>query len=590
MKKNKKERKEISKGIASLPTNRKELFFDVIKLRWRSVILLGFIFFLTLIPFIACLFLRRIIYNNLLITPDVTDYDLLFCNCFYFSIASISLLIPAIFLGGILKNLKNLSYEDPIFLKEDFKSGIKENFLAIFISTFILILFVIATLICFSIKPLPGIIKGLLAGITLLVCFPITLLIYHQSILYKNKLIDYFYNAFLLYIRNFLYILLLTVINLIPLFVIFISNPIIYVTCLVLYFLLIEPFVLLFDVIFLNYIFDKSLNQKYYPEIYQKGLYTGEKGEEDMFNLETTFNDIKKDPIIGKYANHLLDFKINQEALDKPIFFYETDVYRKARVAALNDLAKYEQEHRVDYHEFNDHSSYMMFKQTLKSKVAIVIAGGGYLDCCTLPESFPVAIELYKRGFTTFTFDYGINKDAYHGASYQDLVIFLRYLLDNQETLNIDMKDYLIIGFSASSHLVATLGTDNFGYKVVGLPKPKLMVLCYPVITMKKKYAEVGSRFALLGENPTSEEENMYSIEEHVDKDFPRVFMYQSENDEVVDIHNSMMMDEVLTRNNIPHIYYQVPGTYHGHGIASGTSAEGWIDRMLDYYRNDKTR
>ncbi|MCQ2814991.1 MAG: hypothetical protein MJ227_01700, partial [Bacilli bacterium] len=57
-------------------------------------------------------------------------------------------------------------------------------------------------------------------------------------------------------------------------FVLFIGNPIIKYSAIVLYLTLIYPLVMLFTVILMNYIFDKGINEKNYPEIANKGIYT----------------------------------------------------------------------------------------------------------------------------------------------------------------------------------------------------------------------------------------------------------------------------------------------------------------------------
>lgn len=585
---NKKEEKtNLTKGLASLPTNRKELFFDIIKQRWRTLFLIGIIFFFCFIPFLIFLFLRRINFNYL-IKQNADAYQLIINNVLYFSFAVISLIIPTIFLGGILKNLKNLSFNEPIFFKEDFFSGIKENFFSIFFSSLLFCFFLLGTLFIISIDSVDVVIKGLAVGILIFIFFPLLCLTFHQTILYNNKFKDYLFNSVLLYIKNFLYLIFFSLINFLPLLFCFVSNPLVFITCLVFYFLFVEPFVLLFDILFLNYLFDKSLNKDYYPKIYQKGLYLVSKniGEKiDMFTLDSTYNDIFNNKTIGKYSSFLLAYHLNKDLYDTPILSDLNVKARQNRIDSLNDLVAYEKEGILSYKVLSETCSYLMFKQNNKdAKVAIVGAGGGYYDVCTLPESLPVSVALYKKGFTVITFNYGVMDNAFHNKAYKDLCLLLDYLNKNQKQLEINLKDYLIIGFSASGHLVATLGTDNFGFRVTHLPKPKLMVLCYPVISMHKEYAEKGSRWNLLGENPTLEEEKEYSIEDHVGDDYPSVFMYHAEKDPCVDVINAKMMDMVLTKHKIPHMFYTIDDAYHGYSLGIGSKAEGWFEKMLDYY------
>lgn len=304
-----------------------------------------------------------------------------------------------------------------------------------------------------------------------------------------------------------------------------------------------------------------------------------------MFTLDSTYNDIVNDKTIGKYSSFLLAYHLAKDLYDTPILSDLNVKARQNRIDSLNDLVAYEKKGILSYKALSETCSYLMFKQNNKdAKVAIVGAGGGYYDVCTLPESLPVSIALYKKGFTVITFNYGVMENAFHNKAYKDLCLLLDYLNKNQEQLGIDLKDYLIVGFSASGHLVATLGTDNYGFRVTHLPRPKLMVLCYPVISMHKEYAEKGSRWNLLGENPTLEEEKEYSIEDHVGDDYPCVFMYHAEKDPCVNVINAKMMDEALTKHKIPHMFYTIDDAYHGYSLGIGSKAEGWFEKMLDYY------
>ena len=251
-----KKKKAIKKGYASLPRNRKELFFDVIKQRWRTLFFLGFIFSLSIAPFFIVLILRRFFSAS-----NTTDYQFYVSNYFFLFIASIALVFVGVFLGGLLKNLKHLSYEEPIFLKDDFFLGIKE-------SIFHLLLVVFLFSIVFFLN--------VLLGSLIFVFFPFLLVLINEISIYKNSFKDYLHNGVVILVKNYFRILFLSLINLLPLLLFLINNIVILSTALLFYFLLINPFVLLLDMVYFNYIFDISINKKYYPDIFEKGLYRDE--------------------------------------------------------------------------------------------------------------------------------------------------------------------------------------------------------------------------------------------------------------------------------------------------------------------------
>ena len=67
------------------------------------------------------------------------------------------------------------------------------------------------------------------------------------------------------------------------------------------------------------------------------------------------------------------------------------------------------------------------------------------------------------------------------------------------------------MGASAGGHLAASLATLYSGDKT----RPDFQILFYPVISMQKGVTHGGSRKNLIGENPSQELEQKYSLERH---------------------------------------------------------------------------
>lgn len=226
----------------------------------------------------------------------------------------------------------------------------------------------------------------------------------------------------------------------------------------------------------------------------------------------------------------------------------------------------------------------MLLKQHSKAKLAIVAAGGYYRCVATAVESLPIACKLYEKGFTVAVINYSIGKDAKFEGAYEDLLFDIKYLNENQNQLNIDFNNFIIGGCSAGGHLVARYGTDNFGYFKYKLPKPGLMFLAYPLITMGK-FTNEECRNYIIGKNPSEKLINEYSIENHVSKMFPNTFVWQTSNDCVVSIQNTKMLVKELKKNNIPHMCKTYESDVHGWGDGTGTLAKNWINEMLNFYK-----
>lgn len=267
----KKSREKANKG-SSLPINRKELYLDIIKQRWRTLFLLGFIFFLSFLPFVGAVVLRRLYYP-----VDGDSYNQYVFNVLFILFICLCLLIPSIFLGGILKNLKHLSYEEPIFFKEDFFDGIKESFLHLFFLFLIFSILLYFNLVILMNLSIHIAIKGVLLGIIVFIAFPLLITAVFMEITYKNTFKDLINNSFAIYIKNFWSVALVAILNLLPFLSLLIQNVIIMGTCLVAFYLLFNQLLMLFDMLFFNYIFDISINKEHYPEIYRKGLFTKDK-------------------------------------------------------------------------------------------------------------------------------------------------------------------------------------------------------------------------------------------------------------------------------------------------------------------------
>ncbi len=253
----------------------------------------------------------------------------------------------------------------------------------------------------------------------------------------------------------------------------------------------------------------------------------------------------------------------------------------------LNQMRRKVDEETLEYHPLqNKNVGYFSFLVGENKPFVLVFPGGGYGDVASLVEGFPIAIRLNQLGYNAFVGLYRIGKRAHIPNPQDDAAAILKDILANSESYKIDVKDYAICGCSAGGHLAATMCTKTVGFSNYGLPTPKTAMLVYPVITMGE-FTHAGSRKALLGKDGWENEglRKKYSVELHVDKDFPETFMWQCKDDKVVPVQNSRMMAEALKRNGVRFEYIPVEGNAHGWGLAVGEAADGWLEKAVEFWQ-----
>lgn len=302
----------------------------------------------------------------------------------------------------------------------------------------------------------------------------------------------------------------------------------------------------------------------------------------EYFKKTSTYNDLFLDADLAPFAKHLASYA-NKESL---IFDKNSPWPNEEMLKSLSWLKEMTKNKKVIYKELPLYSSFLLMKQEKKdAPLAIILGGGGYEKVCTLPEALPVARRFYLEGYNAITFSYPTRKFAIKALP--SLIDLVSYLKEHQEELGISINNYLLGGFSAAGHLVGEFASDNFGYMKHNLPKPSLIFLGYPVISMMREYTHLGSRDALLGKNPSKEIIEEYSLEKHVSKDYPSTFIWACKDDNVVNSKNSLLLSEALAKENIDHELLLFPGNVHGYGIGNNTSVEPWFYLLMKFLKKE---
>lgn len=215
----------------------------------------------------------------------------------------------------------------------------------------------------------------------------------------------------------------------------------------------------------------------------------------------------------------------------------------------------------------------------------LILPGGGYENIYPLNEGYDVARRANELGYNAFVLIYSIAERALKGRPLEDVKNALEFIFSKRDEYDISIDDYAICGFSAGGHLAATFSTKELGYKRFLLPKPSCCILGYPVITLTGPTNEQ-TRDNLLGINPTADDLYKYSVENYIDGDYPKTYLWQCKEDGIVPIYNSMLMDEKLTECGVKHIYKRFEGSDHGLGIGKDSQVDGWFEKAISFWQD----
>jgi acetyl esterase/lipase len=142
------------------------------------------------------------------------------------------------------------------------------------------------------------------------------------------------------------------------------------------------------------------------------------------------------------------------------------------------------------------------------------------------------------------------------------------------------------MGFSAGGHLAMHATEQMAGVNDSQYPAPFFAALLYPVVSMTHSCTHKRSRRGLLGERPSKEMMDSLSLEKHVPRNCPPVFLMNCDDDPIVHYHNAELLDSALTIMNIPHQYEHYHTGGHGFGVSAvKTSLEAihWKERFLNW-------
>lgn len=218
-----------------------------------------------------------------------------------------------------------------------------------------------------------------------------------------------------------------------------------------------------------------------------------------------------------------------------------------------------------------------------KRDCMLIVPGGGYCMVVSHEAELP-AMEFYNRGMNVFVLTYTTDITMSVPLKKQplnDISRAVRFIRNKAGEYNIDGKKFFVCGFSAGAHVCGSLAVHYADVKDVNPEydkisnKPDGVILSYPVITTGE-FTHADSIRALLGNDPSADELEYFSLEKQVDEKTVPCFIWQTAEDGLVPVENSYLMAEALRRNKVPFAHYVFPNGDHGLSIANDDHFKGW--------------
>jgi len=232
-------------------------------------------------------------------------------------------------------------------------------------------------------------------------------------------------------------------------------------------------------------------------------------------------------------------------------------------VGAINYMIDEVNDHKTIFYNFyteqekredptKESTGIFFFRGKPGAPFAIVCPGGGFYYVGSLHEGFPLALEINKKGYSSFVIRYRIGNEQW---ATEDLAAAIAYIFRNAETLGVGTRDYSLWGGSAGARMAGNIALNGVSaYGGGNLPKPATAVIAYT------------------GQSTFS-------------SDFSPAFITVAANDGIANVNTVERRVENLKNAGVDVEYRRYQSAGHGFGLGTGTDAEGWVDLAIKFWQ-----
>jgi len=205
----------------------------------------------------------------------------------------------------------------------------------------------------------------------------------------------------------------------------------------------------------------------------------------------------------------------------------------------------------------------------------IIFPGGGYTHLTYNLGGFQLAKWFNSLGMSAFVVNYRMPNSPdllqRQEGPLQDAQRAIKIVRDNAVHWGINKNKIGVQGSSAGGHLAALVSTVTQDFSLIKDKfdttsfHPDFMILVSPVIDLGT-FAHKGSSLAFLGNNPTQQLIDSFSVQHLVTSATPVCFIADAFNDKVVVPQNSLLFYQALLAKNISTSFHVFP--QGGHAIS----------------------
>jgi acetyl esterase/lipase len=227
----------------------------------------------------------------------------------------------------------------------------------------------------------------------------------------------------------------------------------------------------------------------------------------------------------------------------------------------------------------------------------VVCGGGGYFRIQLWKESTPIARWLQQRGFTVFELLYRLPNDGWDAAvPFMDAQRAMRIVRTRAAEFGTDPKQIGIMGFSAGGHLAGFTALQPQRQLYAGSDKyekasarPDFSVLLFPVVSLRKPYDTTRTRREIVGETPTAEAENAWSLDTYASADAPPTIIFASADDKTAPPGHGIMLFEKLNAAGASVELHLFRDGGHGWGLGKPEQVlSQWPEMFVKWYDSGK--
>jgi acetyl esterase/lipase len=225
-------------------------------------------------------------------------------------------------------------------------------------------------------------------------------------------------------------------------------------------------------------------------------------------------------------------------------------------------------------HARNKLDLYLPTKADHPLPVIVWIHGGAWL--IGSKEGCP-ATWFTTRGFAAASINYRLSQHAIFPAQIEDCKAAIRWLRANAKKYNLDANHIGVWGESAGGHLVALLGTtgdvkelEGKGGNLDQSSRVQCVVDWFGPTDFTKMggwHDDANSPEAKLIGGPVNDKKELAANANpitYVSKDDPPFLIMHGEDDNVVPINQSKLLDEALRKAGVECTFVRIPGNGHG--------------------------